>query len=814
LRFLAARLLFQTDNERMSTSRGLQASEESDTSSDTNAECRNEPFSEPCPHLETLEQDLKTIAKNRISNPALWNCEECATTESVWVCLSCGHFGCGRFQRGHAKQHYKKTKHPVVLEINDKLCYCYECDGYIANDTQQEDLEKIRRLLDEEQTQTTTKSKRKRNLRSSAIFQKGPQNFQREDKLMTVIKHWRLYRLYRAFNKWKEVCKVSKQRRQQHNLQLSSRQQHNATSTCPNNNNNNNNNNKAGDETSKKREVSTEGNSVRCRIERTSRHRTRQRTKEVNVGEETSHNTSENTMATAPVNVTVTSPKKRRSPRGMPPAAVVREIMKPGETGLRNLGNTCFMNSVLQALSNTTLFREYFLNQLIPTDNPRIVDDVVVKREDTMAILDKLTKQTPDNELKNVLLTKEMHNLLRVLWSGNWAVVTPYSLLEGIWKCLPKFRSHQQQDVQEFLVYLLDRLQMELRGETNGVMGPSLRASSFNLRKSASAISALSSLTSSQLKPQQQSTQLPSQQSQSHEQPQERNDIINDIFEGHLLSEIVCANCKQKSEKCDSFMDISLEIPEDRVSISSRSGRHKNKTTMECTLEECIDWFMRGEELGAQTYFCEHCRQYTNASKQFFISKLPKVLIFVVKRFCWTQSSRGKIDTFIHFPLTNLNMAKYFKFPSTNTKYNTDADNTVNNRETSSSQSLPETRYCLRSIVIHHGTRLLSGHYTCYAYNEEKGAWINFNDSRVQVVTPEEVATSQAYMLFYERNDTFAHSAASSPQRETPHLFETIESQTTTQSDKKRRHPKVQSHEESESIATRETTRPKKRTKR
>jgi hypothetical protein len=31
------------------------------------------------------------------------------------------------------------------------------------------------------------------------------------------------------------------------------------------------------------------------------------------------------------------------------------------------------------------------------------------------------------------------------LWSGHWAVVTPYSLLEGIWKCLPKFRSHQQQ---------------------------------------------------------------------------------------------------------------------------------------------------------------------------------------------------------------------------------------------------------------------------------------------------------------------------------------------------------------------------------
>lgn len=104
------------------------------------------------------------------------------------------------------------------------------------------------------------------------------------------------------------------------------------------------------------------------------------------------------------------------------------------------------------------------------------------------------------------------------------------------------------QDVQEFLVYLLDRLQMELRGEVNNSTGPSLRASSFNLRKSASAISALSSLAS--------------QQQQQQQQP-EKNDIINDIFEGHLLSEITCHNCNHKSEKCDSFMGI------DRISFLS-----------------------------------------------------------------------------------------------------------------------------------------------------------------------------------------------------------------------------------------------------
>eukprot|EP00934_Nitzschia_sp_Nitz4_P002850 Nitzschia sp. Nitz4//scaffold182_size44100//22186//24282//NITZ4_007255-RA/size44100-processed-gene-0.43-mRNA-1//1//CDS//3329539568//2840//frame0 len=44
-------------------------------------------------------------------------CRECSMHKTLWVCLTCGHVGCGRYSNRHSVEHFHKTQHPYSLEL-------------------------------------------------------------------------------------------------------------------------------------------------------------------------------------------------------------------------------------------------------------------------------------------------------------------------------------------------------------------------------------------------------------------------------------------------------------------------------------------------------------------------------------------------------------------------------------------------------------------------------------------------------------------------------------------------------------------------
>lgn len=58
-------------------------------------------------------------------------CSLCETHTHLWVCLICANVGCGRYEHGHARQHYEETGHLYCLEVETQRVWDYAGDGYV-----------------------------------------------------------------------------------------------------------------------------------------------------------------------------------------------------------------------------------------------------------------------------------------------------------------------------------------------------------------------------------------------------------------------------------------------------------------------------------------------------------------------------------------------------------------------------------------------------------------------------------------------------------------------------------------------------------
>lgn len=283
--------------------------------------------------------------------------------------------------------------------------------------------------------------------------------------------------------------------------------------------------------------------------------------------------------------------------------AAMAEIFRAGTgtVGLRNLGNTCYMNACVQALCHTVGLADYFLGY------------------------DWQTEINDSNPLGyGGRLARAFGTLLEEMWSSQPSAVAPARFKRMMGHVAPMFAGNEQHDTQELLTFLLDALHEDLNRCRSK---PYVEAVECHRRQDEDKCAA---------------------KAWRGYLLRDRS-IIVDLFQGQLRSTVRCATCGYATVKFDPFMYLSVPVP----------------AAATATLEECIEQFSAEEVLdGDNAWYCAKCKARVTATKTLELWKPPPVLVVHLKRFSVDERGRArKLTTNVTFPLTDLDLEPMCKSP-------------------------------------------------------------------------------------------------------------------------------------------------------
>lgn len=336
-------------------------------------------------------------------------------------------------------------------------------------------------------------------------------------------------------------------------------------------------------------------------------------------------------------------------------------------TGLRNIGNTCFMNSVLQCLAHTKPLLDHCLTSEYESD---------INRE--------------ASRMKGVLVCAYA-DLMSTMWSGQETVVSPTNFKCEVSRFAKLFLGYNQQDAQEFLMYLLQGIHEDLNR-----IKEKKKSKFIDDSNEVETISARDKSRKSW-----------------KEHLEVDNSKIVDLFEGQLKSVLTCTECGYVSNTFDPALGLSLPI--------------KKSYSSSVSLLDCLELFTQEEVLdGNEKTMCARCKRNQKSTKKLSIQKFPQILIINLKRFNDESYYRSKLSTEVKCPIKNLDLTTF-----------------------SEERMAERVVYDLYAVSNHSGTPS-GGHYTASARNPFTMQWNYYNDHRVSAISESDIITSEAYILFYE----------------------------------------------------------------
>lgn len=268
-----------------------------------------------------------------------------------------------------------------------------------------------------------------------------------------------------------------------------------------------------------------------------------------------------------------------------------------GVTGLRNLGNTCFMNATLQCLNQAQKLIAYLI------DERRL-------RESLISVVARASYADKSLVLGYAELTK-------MLWSRQHSVVTPSGFLRVVSSNNALFGDSSQHDAQEFLMWLLNNF----HEETNQAVSARTSFRDIDTGLPIESESHLLGVEGFDDMPMDDVASPPRKTRRAMYESEEDSDldsmmgdtarllrandawdkchrkddsVILDLFQGQVESRLECEQCRHMSSTFDVFTMLSLPLVWDS---------NDSDSSPMLTIEKCLEQYISKEHLFDEVSF-------------------------------------------------------------------------------------------------------------------------------------------------------------------------------------------------------------------
>ena len=175
--------------------------------------------------------------------------------------------------------------------------------------------------------------------------------------------------------------------------------------------------------------------------------------------EQDSDESAEDNIGTTEIPIAVPIPQRFTYPLTIDYDKSISKQHVPGTSGLYNLGNTCYINSIIQCLSHLSKFKNYITDNLYRDDMITNIKEQITNSSNP-GLKDNLELLT---KLINTKITFQLDRIFTYLWQDHESTYKTITFCKLLSMKNQKYRYYQQQDTHEFLVDIFDIIEIETK---------------------------------------------------------------------------------------------------------------------------------------------------------------------------------------------------------------------------------------------------------------------------------------------------------------------------------------------------------------